>query len=611
MNKSNSLLKTIYANEENLLDLVKAQIAAGADPNECTKYFETPLRVASNNGRFDVVKYLFEAGADPSHLEWTPLFHAVAYGDLNNVMDRIEKGDDLHARDTWERTPVLLAVQAGDVEKVTCLIEAGADITDLGRGDKPAIEYAIQMDDPEMLTFLISKGFDIEAYNSFGYTALMQAAESGAIDCVRCLLHHGADIYQKDRSQFSQKTAIAHAATLEIAQVLANAGDDFNQMEGDVRAKLLGLGHQKSLTISKQDYLAQKYRVYGVSNPQVCDFSFWYDMVRCNAGAWAARSQFGDTDSCNDKPVWSYERYGQSITAIGNGEYIVIAGEHEDFYDPDFCIYNEVFHHRGAGDFTIYQYPKDVFPPTDFHTATLVGDYIYIIGNLGYRGERYYGHTPVYRLNIQTFRMERVDTNGECPGWIYNHSAHLEGGSVIRIQGGEILEGNRDAENHRINQWDFVLDLESLRWSKQAHVPRSGKQLSFPEEYKRFRNAERSLVAIEEDNHWCLLKIVSVHRIDVSEGEEVRFRDEAIKAKSNDYFFAVAYSKSEPFENLDQLQKAANNNRWPIEELCQVCRTVSFPARARFIGFADIHPEEREAFEEWKLLFNKTSTPLA
>jgi hypothetical protein len=65
------------------------------------------LRVASNNGRFDVVKYLFEAGADHSHLEWTPLFHAIAYGSLTELNSCIQKGDDLSVRDTWERTPVL------------------------------------------------------------------------------------------------------------------------------------------------------------------------------------------------------------------------------------------------------------------------------------------------------------------------------------------------------------------------------------------------------------------------------------------------------------------------------------------------------------------------
>jgi hypothetical protein len=27
----------------------------------------------------------------------------------------------------------------------------------------------------------------------------------------------------------------------------------------------------------------------------------------------------------------------------------------------------------------VYGYPESVFPPTDFHTATLVGEFIYVI----------------------------------------------------------------------------------------------------------------------------------------------------------------------------------------------------------------------------------------
>ena len=74
MKNDNLLLKTVYANEENLLEQVKSQLQAGADPNERTEYFETPLRVSSRLGRFEVVKLLFDSGADPSHLNWTPLF---------------------------------------------------------------------------------------------------------------------------------------------------------------------------------------------------------------------------------------------------------------------------------------------------------------------------------------------------------------------------------------------------------------------------------------------------------------------------------------------------------------------------------------------------------
>ncbi|VUD46602.1 hypothetical protein TDB9533_00856 [Thalassocella blandensis] len=606
-----SLLKTIFENKENLLEQVKSHLLAGADPNERTEYFETPLGVSSMLGRFDVVKLLYESGADPSQLNWTPLMHAVAYGSLCQVKDYVENGEDLRARDTWERTPLLLAVQSGEVDKVSYLIEAGANIGDEGRCDKPALEYAIQNDDANMLTFLVQTGSDVEKYNAFGYTPLIQAAEDGAINCVKALLKHGADIHKKDRSQFSQRTAIAQASNVEIAEVLAEAGDDLNQIDADVRATLLKIVEQDKVSLTKEEYISQKHRVFGKSNPEICEIPFWYEMVLCNFNAWKAREQFNDEDSFNDQPVWCGDRFGRSITSIGGGEFVEIAGEHEDSYDPDFCIYNEVFHHKGNGELTIYQYPEEIFPPADFHTATLVNEFIYIVGNLGYPAKRAYGTTPVYRLDINSFEILKLETSGEWPGWIYNHSANLCGQSIIRIQGGEILEKTRDSETHRFSEFDFELNLDSMIWTKHVHKPISGSAPFFPEEYKRFDESERTLFAVEAESKWRILKLTYVHRIDVSEGKKIQFEHETVTALSNDFLFVVAYSTSEPFASFELIEKAVKDKNWKFDNKCHVCRTIAFPKYSRYIGFSGIAEEEREAFNAWKNLFEQGQAKIA
>ena len=43
-----------------------------------------------------------------------------------------------------------------------------------------------------------------------------------------------------------------------------------------------------------------------------------------------------------DGPVWCFSRFGTSLTELPDGRFVQIGGEHEDFYDPDFCIYNDV-----------------------------------------------------------------------------------------------------------------------------------------------------------------------------------------------------------------------------------------------------------------------------
>ena len=71
--------------------------------------------------------------------------------------------------------------------------------------------------------------------------------------------------------------------------------------------------------------------------------------------------------------MWCFDRFGTSKTALEDGRTVHIGGEHEDFYDPDFHIYNDVIVVSSSGQVAIYGYPLEAFPPIDFHSATLVG----------------------------------------------------------------------------------------------------------------------------------------------------------------------------------------------------------------------------------------------
>jgi hypothetical protein len=193
------------------------------------------------------------------------------------------------------------------------------------------------------------------------------------------------------------------------------------------------------------------------------NFPFWKAMISGGGTAYHARVHFEEEQSGGDA-VWCFDRFGKSINELPDGRIIEIAGEHEDFYDEDFCIYNDVIVHHGDGAFDIYGYPPTVFPPTDFHTATLVGNSIYVIGGLGYLGERRYGITPVYRLDIHTLRMELVEMSGDLPGWIYEHRAKLVNHG-IEITGGKVCFLVGDEEHHEENLNTYVLDLRTLTWT--------------------------------------------------------------------------------------------------------------------------------------------------
>jgi hypothetical protein len=203
----------------------------------------------------------------------------------------------------------------------------------------------------------------------------------------------------------------------------------------------------------------------GKSNPERLDNPVWEWLVKSRLNAYLATERMQGPSAMDAGPGWCFDRFGQSITLLPDGRKIFIAGEHEDHYDPDFFIYNDVVVETPDG-IEIFGYPTDVFPPTDFHSATLAGNRIVIIGNLGYQETRQPGVTPVFILQIDTWAICSVITQGATPGWIHKHQATLsENGASIVVRGGKLDRGDPD---HSLveNIDDWRLHLADWRWER-------------------------------------------------------------------------------------------------------------------------------------------------
>ena len=458
------VLNVVYAllDDEILVPMIVLLVRHGAEMNLESEYGESPLSVASNFGRFDAVRCLLDAGTDPSPLEWTELHKAVALGTCDEVDDWLGKGERLDARDRWERTPWLLANLIGDTEKAKLIHAAGANLDDRGRGGDSALMYCAARGHTGTLQWLIDIGMDLEAVDDSRYTALMKAAEAGMADCVQLLLQAGADPGRKNEFDDS---AIMLASNEPTIRRLVNAGEDIGEISTEMRRMLTGLQGGESLNVSEAEYLAGRRPRFGRSNPEVMDVPFWKEMVRTGIAAYTAKDQFGDAD-VRSEAAWCYSRFGTSFTELPDDRFVQIGGEHEDFYDPDFYIYNDVLVHERPGEFQILGYPRDVFPPTDFHTATYFDGSLYIIGGLGYHGTRMFGCTPIYRLNCSNWQIELVESEGDNPGWIYKHRARLVEPGVIVVSGGLICAEIDGEEDHVENEQSFRLELSTMIWSR-------------------------------------------------------------------------------------------------------------------------------------------------
>ena len=200
----------------------------------------------------------------------------------------------------------------------------------------------------------------------------------------------------------------------------------------------------------------------GERNPEPMNNPFWSYAIREGCSAYKLNEHFSGPGSFDGDPGWCFDRFGRTKTKLPDGRKVFIGGEHEDYYDPDFYIYNDVVVQDGD-EFNIYGYPEADFPPTDFATATLVGDAIYLIGNLGYPEDRKIGEIQVLRLDIKTWAMQRLTTTGEKPGWLHKHKAQLSvDAAAVRISGGQIFHKGGFEENID----DYQLCLKTLAWTR-------------------------------------------------------------------------------------------------------------------------------------------------
>ncbi len=216
---------------------------------------------------------------------------------------------------------------------------------------------------------------------------------------------------------------------------------------------------------------------FGTSHPERVDNPLWLQAIR---GAWtgyALRQHLGHDfeesqlaldfsvlayRDATPGPFWSWDRFGRTSTKLPDGRIIHIAGEHEDYYDPDFCIYNDVVVEKPDGEFEIYLYPREAFPPTDFHSATLLDGQILLIGSLGYRDSRRPGETQVLKFDIATYRFEAIATSGDGPGWISRHQTERRDDGALLVFGGSV----HTSDDYQPNTDLYRLDLANMNWCR-------------------------------------------------------------------------------------------------------------------------------------------------
>lgn len=480
-----TIIQQAYSqSDEKLLHLINEYLARGGDIDYETKYGESLLGVTFRFQKMSSFRNLVDHGADQTPLGWPESFMEIALSDARTT--NLPSTIDPKIRNEKGLTPFLFAVSLGRQN----IAEALLPLTEQeglkgGRNSYGPIYLAAEHQHRDMIDWLISKGFDVNEASSFGETALFAALEWSAPDTVKKLIDAGADVNVRHNLSSQLKvfppnyegydpslepdvnetifTPMNRANDPESALLLYRAGAPLKELsDDDVRRNLIGASKIQKQTIGQSEFASHKYRKFGQSNPELTNHPFWLEQIRTHDSGFAAFEKYSSNKRDYSHPAtWSFSRFGQSITELPDGRWLLIAGAHEDSYDPDFSIYNDVVVIDPNGDAVIYSYPEKVFQPTDFHTATLLKDRVLIIGNLGYFGKRSEGFTPVYSLDLKSFEVSKVQISGEGPGWISRHNAQKVDGKIV-ISGGQVWKNSDLTSNN--GTWE--LSLNDYSWEK-------------------------------------------------------------------------------------------------------------------------------------------------
>jgi len=362
---------------------------------------------------------------------------------------------------------------------------------------------AIDRDDADELAIVLS--FTTEGINDIydGGTPLWHAVKREPINkqIITMLLEAGADP-DGGSGMASEEPPVLflyYGGCHELARELIKRGANTSSLSSDdIHDLIWGWEEIDSTNLhlehGRQDYLASRHHFFGKTNPENLTDGYKVSLVRTNEIAYRARQFFDGHSSIeldelryveppgclsrapitifrtvvtkeesnhpwSDAALWCSHRYGRSLNILDDNTALLIGGEHEDYYDYDFRIYNDVTIITPDGQIEIYGYPFDVFPPTDFHTATRAGDWIYIIGAVGYKGTRPV-EVSVYRLSLIDFHIEECQSSGEVPPQMCRHMARLVDGHRIQTKGGNWLMPYQDRPLDHIHE----LDIHTMEW---------------------------------------------------------------------------------------------------------------------------------------------------
>ncbi|XP_066357105.1 uncharacterized protein [Miscanthus floridulus] len=235
----------------------------------------TPVMHAMLYGNLPALRFLVDHGADVHHQhKGMSLFHSAAEGGRSEIAKfLLSKGVSVDGESS-RLTPLLIATFRGYPSIVKILLEHGADPNERMNDEVTPLSMALKHSSMPCLKLLVQAGADVNGFGS--YNPLAKAAEKGLTEAIKCLLEAGANpnvpdtfgrlpielaaeygTWEDVELLFPVTSKIPTVADWSVNGVIRHVYMEVMQLEDDafVKKKKSELKRQGADAFSKEDYL--------------------------------------------------------------------------------------------------------------------------------------------------------------------------------------------------------------------------------------------------------------------------------------------------------------------------------------------------------------------
>ncbi len=190
-----SALQLAVSSEKPLIISLLAK--AGADLEYTSKNTGKALPESIKKGLTNMAIALVDAGAniELESYQGTALHQAIAHDQYELFEYLLEKGANVEAERTYyKNTPLFTAVASGNMAYVKTLVSHGANLYVKDRDDNTLLHRAARYGTPEIITYLLQHNLQVKVYNANEDTPLHLAVENGKYDIAKILIASGASL---------------------------------------------------------------------------------------------------------------------------------------------------------------------------------------------------------------------------------------------------------------------------------------------------------------------------------------------------------------------------------------------------------------------------------